>query len=91
MTTGELLQKYREDAGLTRKELADASGVPIRTLEKLEQGVISEPKLVTVGKLAACLNRTCADFLPPTAPPPARADSPGPPPEPKKVARSRKR
>ena len=76
MTTGELIQKHREAARLSQRELAEASGVPLRTLEKIEQGVISEPKLVTVAKIAPHLGMTCSDFIP-TEP---LADQPSPSP-----------
>ena len=63
-------------AGLTQRQLADMSGVPLRTLEKIEQSVILEPKLVVVAKLAKPLGKTCSDFIPsdpePTPEPPAK-------------------
>lgn len=51
----------------------------IRTLEKIEQGVVEEPKLVDVATIAAALGQTCADFVPnddPEPPPPGRGRPP---------------
>lgn len=70
MTTGELLSQARDAAGLTRKELGERSGVPWRTIEKIEQGAVKEPKLVDVAAIAAVFGKTCADFLPTPSPPP---------------------
>ncbi|MFO0852699.1 MAG: helix-turn-helix transcriptional regulator [Gemmataceae bacterium] len=70
MTTAAMIRQAREAAGLTQRQLAEASGVPLRTLEKLEQGVIPEPKLVTIARLARPLGKTCADFIPADLQPP---------------------
>jgi len=42
----------------------------LRTLEKIEQGVVEEPKLVDVAAIAAVLGKTCADFVPDDEPEP---------------------
>ena len=41
--------------GLSQTELARASGVPLRTITNLEQGIARKPKLVTAMKLAKAL------------------------------------
>lgn len=72
MTTGEKLRQAREKVGLGRPEVSERTGIPVRSLEKIEQGVVAEPKLVDVATLAAVYGKTCADFLPDgkSSPPP---------------------
>jgi len=55
MTVAARLKQARHAAGLSQTELARASGVPLRTITKLEQGIALKPKLVTATKLAKAL------------------------------------
>lgn len=91
MTTGQLLTQAREAAGLSREELAERVKISLRTLEKLEQGAIKQPKLVTVAAIAAVLGRTCADFVPTPSPPPPPRPVGRPPKSPTQDVPKRKR
>lgn len=74
LKTSEIIVFHRERVGLTRPALAGQSGIPLRSLEKIEQGVVAEPKLADIAKIAAALGMTCADFV--------ANDLPSPPPPP---------
>jgi transcriptional regulator with XRE-family HTH domain len=52
-TTGTLLWEQRTKKGLTQAELAEASGVPERTIRRVENG--AKPQSETVRKLAKAL------------------------------------
>jgi len=45
-TSGELLQERRLAAGMTQAELAERSGVDVRTIERIEAG--NKPQQATV-------------------------------------------
>lgn len=47
------LKKYRQAAGLTLKQLAGLSGIPVSTIEDIEHG--AEPRVVTALRLAKAL------------------------------------
>lgn len=48
-----MLRKRREDAGLTRKQLSELSGVPARTIEEIEvHGSTWTARAGTIKKLA---------------------------------------
>lgn len=53
---------YKKEKGLTNAQLADISGVPISTIEKISAGKTTNPKLDTVKALARALDRTLDDF-----------------------------
>jgi transcriptional regulator with XRE-family HTH domain len=46
------LKKLRSDKGWTQEKLAENSGVTYTTIIKLEQGVVDNPTLKTLEKLA---------------------------------------
>lgn len=52
------LQYYRKWAKLTQKELAEKSGVPLRTLQELDNGAmdINKAAAITVYRLACALS-----------------------------------
>ncbi|TDC30352.1 XRE family transcriptional regulator [Micromonospora sp. 15K316] len=52
MVLGDLLQTYRNSAGLTQQKLADLSTVSIRTIRDLELGKVRRPRRETVQLLA---------------------------------------
>lgn len=52
---GTLLVRLRSSAGLTHEELAEASGVAVRTISDLERGVALRPHRDTVRRLATAL------------------------------------
>jgi DNA-binding transcriptional regulator YiaG len=51
----ELLTRRREARGLTRRDVEDALGIPARTIEKWETGVVKSPPINAVCRLAAYL------------------------------------
>ena len=65
---GVVLKRLREEAGLSQAALAEAAGMNVFGVAKIEQG-IREPGWGTVLKLAAALEVECTAFC--TAKPPA--------------------
>jgi transcriptional regulator with XRE-family HTH domain len=67
-----LLEILRLDARLDRKQLADRSGVPVRTIRELESGRVRRPTQRTLGPLADVLDvpvsRLALDFAGKTGP-----------------------
>jgi transcriptional regulator with XRE-family HTH domain len=63
MTTGEKIRDAREKARMSQQELAEKTGIPYGTMQKLEQGVTSSPKLADIVKIGAALGLTCGDFV----------------------------
>jgi DNA-binding SARP family transcriptional activator/DNA-binding XRE family transcriptional regulator len=62
---GSLCRRYRQEAGLTQRQLADAAGVSIGVVRDLEQGLTVRPRAYSARRLAAalCLDRSRArDF-----------------------------
>ena len=52
-----MLKQRRQEAGLTQKQLAEKSGVPLRTIESLEsKGDIMKARGYTLKKLADALD-----------------------------------
>lgn len=62
MELGELLTKYRKEAGLTIDELAEKSGVPKGTINKIIAGTTKAPTLENVRALAYAMGKTLDDF-----------------------------
>ena len=62
MELGELISRYRKDAGVTIDELSEASGVPKGTLNKIIAGTTKSPTLDTMKAIAAALGKRLADF-----------------------------
>lgn len=59
---GAKLREYRDDAGLTQKDLGEAIGVSPQAIARLEKGE-SSPSWETAVKLAEALERSLDDFL----------------------------
>lgn len=61
------LAAYRKSAGLTQKELAERAGMPVVTLQKLENGVnsILRARTETTAALAKALNITIEELIQP--------------------------
>ena len=55
---GEFLKLIRENENMTKKELAEKSGLSCVTISLLEKGQ-SKPNAVTIGKLSKALNCDC--------------------------------
>lgn len=62
--SGDKLRKIRTDSGYTRQELTDVSGISPLTIRNWENGE-REPGFWTVAKVAAALDVSPADLLPP--------------------------
>jgi len=56
------IEEYKRRLGLTSAELAEKSGVPKGTLDKILSGITKDPKLETLKALARVLNCTLDDF-----------------------------
>jgi len=67
-TLGELVRQQRSLAGLSQRELADTSGVPVTTIKKIENDTVANPGWHTVRALATAMQislDTLAGGLPP--------------------------
>lgn len=62
MELGELVSFYRRRAGLTIDELAEKSGVPKSTINKIIGGTTKAPTLENVKSIARALGVRLADF-----------------------------
>lgn len=58
----EKIAEYKKELGLTNEELANLSGVPKGTLDKILSGVTKDPKLGTLKALAKVFECTLDDF-----------------------------
>ncbi|MFE9259224.1 helix-turn-helix domain-containing protein, partial [Streptomyces sp. NPDC006879] len=58
---GALLRRLRAEAGLTQEQVAEASGVSVRTIRRLETGRSADHRLGTVHLLAEALKLTSQD------------------------------
>jgi predicted ATPase/DNA-binding XRE family transcriptional regulator len=62
---GDLLRRYRQDAGLTQEELAERANLSARAISELERGARQHPYRSTIHLLAKALNlseQQLADF-----------------------------
>lgn len=62
MELGEMIARYRKDAGMTIDELSESSGVPKGTLNKIIAGTTKAPTLDTMKAIAKALGKRLADF-----------------------------
>ncbi len=62
MELGELISYYRRRSGLTLDELAEKSGVPKSTINKIIGGITKAPTLENVKSLARALGVRLSDF-----------------------------
>ncbi|MFD9593849.1 helix-turn-helix transcriptional regulator, partial [Kitasatospora sp. NPDC059973] len=58
---GTLLRRLRGQAGLTQEQVAERSGVSVRTIRRLESGRSSDHRLGTVNLLADALDISAED------------------------------
>lgn len=56
------IEEYKRKLGLTTAELAEKSGVPKGTLDKILSGVTKDPKLETLKAIARVLGLSLDDF-----------------------------
>ena len=62
MELGDMIARYRKDAGMTIDELSESSGVPKGTLNKIIAGTTKAPTLDTMKAIAKALGKRLADF-----------------------------
>lgn len=58
----EKIAEYKKQMGMTTAELAEKSGVPLGTLNKILSGATKDPKLETLKAIARVLGLTLDDF-----------------------------
>nr|DAZ28438.1 MAG TPA: helix-turn-helix domain protein [Caudoviricetes sp.] len=58
----EKIVEYKKQMGMTTAELAEKSGVPLGTLNKILSGATKDPKLETLKAIARVLKLTLDDF-----------------------------
>jgi len=63
MDIGVRLRALRDSKKLTAKQLSASSGVPEKTIYRIERGEVSDPKLSTITKLINSLSCTANDLL----------------------------
>lgn len=61
----ENLRNLKKESGMTNEQVAEASGVPVSTVEKIFSGYTADPKLETVRKILTCMGYTLDDLDPP--------------------------
>lgn len=62
MELGELISLYRKQKGMTIDELAEKSGVPKGTINKIIGGITKAPTLKNIRAIAYALDKTLNDF-----------------------------
>lgn len=60
---GQQIKKYRNKKKWSQEKLARESGVTYSVITRLEQGVINEPTIQTVMKLADALNLSIDELM----------------------------
>jgi len=63
MAIGERLRVIRKEQGLTAKDLSEASGVPEKTIYRIETGEVKDPRLSSIKPLIEVLNCSADEFL----------------------------
>lgn len=58
----EKIAEYKRKLGMTTEELAEKSGIPKGTLDKILSGVTKDPKLETLKSIARVLGLSLDDF-----------------------------
>jgi transcriptional regulator with XRE-family HTH domain len=89
MRFGAMLQAYRKKAGMTQAQLAERTGIPLRSIQNWEIGH-RMPRPHALLSLARAVGITVEQLLTETPPAAAEPSAEAPPPEPPKPARGRK-
>lgn len=58
-----MLKKKRKESGLSQRELAERSGVPLRTIQNWEEGGISRAVVGSLKRVADVLGCTIDELL----------------------------
>lgn len=63
MTIGEQLRKLRKEQGLTAKQLSERSGVPEKTIYRIETEEVADPKISSIKPLVFALRCSFDELL----------------------------
>ena len=63
MNIGDRLRKIRKQQNLTAKQLSEKSGVPVKTIYRIETGEVTDPKLSSLEPLIRTLNCSADELL----------------------------
>jgi transcriptional regulator with XRE-family HTH domain len=63
MSFGERLRAVRTEQGLTAKDLSEASGVPEKSIYRIETGEVGDPRMSTVIPLIRSLNCSADELI----------------------------
>lgn len=58
---GEMVRAHRRQRGMSQEELAEAAGLSVRNIRKIEAGEVKTPRPSTIGLLAGVFGLTGAD------------------------------
>lgn len=68
LTIGERLRAARGQCNLTAKALSDMSGVPEKTIYRIEKGEVKDPKVSSIVPIATALECTTDELIVPETP-----------------------
>ena len=77
ITPGDRIREARKRRGMTQRELADAAGLSLSAIKKLEQGTLGQLRLETAHRLATALGVTTMAIADPTPEPPSEPSDGG--------------
>lgn len=63
-TIGQTIKKLRNEKGWSQDELARIAGVPFTTVAKIETGVIKNPSIEKMAKIAKALGVKVDELIP---------------------------
>jgi len=63
MDIGDRLRKVRKQQNLTAKQLSEKSGVPVKTIYRIETGEVKDPRLSSLEPLIKALNCSADELL----------------------------
>lgn len=63
MSIGKRLRKIRSEQGMTVKDLSEKSGVPEKTIYRIETGEVQDPKISSIEPLIGALNCSADELL----------------------------
>ncbi len=63
MNIGENIQRIRKAQGITQDELAKKANMPYTTIAKIESGMVKNPTIMTLIKIAKVLKVSLDEFV----------------------------
>lgn len=63
MNIGENIQRIRKAQRITQDELAKKANIPYTTIVKIESGMVKNPTIITLLKIAKVLNVSLDEFV----------------------------